>query len=408
MSESHRITWSDEGRVIDLDPTVLDPYRARVMSLERGHEQMRIAYAAAHVVMTPSYEGVRHSATAPGKSEDIASHIDWDTTFAFRRHLASHGFGIAEAMDTAQRFDLGWTGAKRLIEGTAALNLAPGYVAGASSDHVDSVASRSDLIDAVSWQARFILDHDGIPVLLPMAWLVEHDCDEREYVDTYRSIASNVNGPLIVHWLGPMFAPNLDGYFPGDSFHRVMASDPETFVGAKLSLLDAHFEVRVRNELATRGQVILTGDDFDFASLIEGSGPPHRWDRFGHRDLAIGPFSHALLGILDGIAEPAGLALRLLDAGDNESYRAIMQPCEALSQVIFEHPTRSYKVGLAFLSWLNGHQNNAMLVNHAETERSKSHLWRVLELATKAGAITNPKTATTRANQFFVGRAADA
>lgn len=401
MSGSHRIAWTEPDRVIDVDPTVLDPYRAKIESSGTGHPRARLAYAAAHVVMRPSYAGVAHSVESPGRADDIAAHIDWETTFAFRRHLAAHGMGIAEAMDTAQRFELGWSGAQRLIEGTAALKLKRGFVAGASSDHVDHIASRADLIDAVAWQARFILDRGGIPVVLPMAWLVENACDEDAYVETYRAIARDVDGPLIVHWLGSMFAPNLEGYFPGESFHRVMASDPETFVGAKLSLLDAHFEIRVRNELAPRGQVILTGDDFNFASLIEGTGETHRWDTMGSLDLAIGPFSHALLGILDGIAEPAGVALRLLDRGDTEAFRAIMDPCEALSRVIFEAPTQAYKVGLAFLAWINGHQDTFMLVNHAETLRSKEHLWRVVELAARSGAITNAERATQRANTFF-------
>jgi hypothetical protein len=29
--------------------------------------------------------------------------IDWESTLRFREHLWAHGFGVAEAMDTAQR-----------------------------------------------------------------------------------------------------------------------------------------------------------------------------------------------------------------------------------------------------------------------------------------------------------------
>ena len=36
--------------------------------------------------------------------------IDWDATLRFREHLWAHGFGLAEAMDTAQRgMGLAWT-----------------------------------------------------------------------------------------------------------------------------------------------------------------------------------------------------------------------------------------------------------------------------------------------------------
>ena len=45
----------------------------------------RSVYAAAHVAAFPD------------------GSIDWDATLAFREHLWAHGFGVAEAMDTAQR-----------------------------------------------------------------------------------------------------------------------------------------------------------------------------------------------------------------------------------------------------------------------------------------------------------------
>ena len=43
----------------------------------------RRVYAAAHVAATPDGE------------------IDWTATIAFREYLWEHGFGVAEAMDTA-------------------------------------------------------------------------------------------------------------------------------------------------------------------------------------------------------------------------------------------------------------------------------------------------------------------
>ena len=62
----------------------------------------RTAYAAAHVVADPF--GCANTA------------IDWAATLAFRRHLWSHGFAVAEAMDTAQRgMGLDWVAARELI-----------------------------------------------------------------------------------------------------------------------------------------------------------------------------------------------------------------------------------------------------------------------------------------------------
>ena len=58
----------------------------------------------------------------PTPRPDVARRaVDWDATLAFRRHLWSHGLGVAEAMDTAQRgMGLDWAGAAELIRRSAA------------------------------------------------------------------------------------------------------------------------------------------------------------------------------------------------------------------------------------------------------------------------------------------------
>src|SRR5436853_4180078 len=66
----------------------------------------RVAYAAAHVVCDPLSES---SSASP-------AHVDWDATLAYRHHLWSLGFSVAEAMDTAQRgMGLDWTTTQELI-----------------------------------------------------------------------------------------------------------------------------------------------------------------------------------------------------------------------------------------------------------------------------------------------------
>ena len=71
----------------------------------------RVAFAAAHVVADP------RAAVDPW----LDTAIDWDTTLAFRRHLWSHGFGVAEAMDTAQRgMGLDWPTSLELIRRSVA------------------------------------------------------------------------------------------------------------------------------------------------------------------------------------------------------------------------------------------------------------------------------------------------
>ncbi len=362
--------------------------------------------------MRPEYADVAHSVDAPGDASEIADFVDWKATAAFRTRLGSHGFGIAEAMDTAQRFELGWPAADRLIEICGGLGLETGFVAGASTDHLGHPpGSERELVEAVAWQCERIREHGGVAVLLPMVWLLENGYDADGFVKVHERILERVHGPLILHWLGPMFLASLQGYFPGDSFARILALDPTKVRGCKLSLLDDAMELGVRRSIADRDQVVFTGDDFHFGELVLGGDPRDaarelpmpivRVGEFAGRPLTHGDFSHALLGIFDAIARPFGVALELLAQGDVAGYRAIAAPCEALGQHVFEAPTQHYKAGLAFLSWLNGYQDNAMLVNHAERCRDRGHYVRLVELASAAGAIEDADTAAERLQEWM-------
>ena len=69
-----------------------------------------------------------------------------------------------------------------------------------------------------------------------MPWLTRCKYTADQYVEIYAAIIRKSAGPLFMHWLGEMFMPELRGYFPGDSFERVMDVDPAKVRGAKLSL----------------------------------------------------------------------------------------------------------------------------------------------------------------------------
>lgn len=354
----------------------------------------RLCYAAAHVIMKNDYRDVAHSFSSPGAPEEIAQYINWDATMAFRRHLDGCGFGIAEAMDTAQRFSLGWANAQRLIRDCGQLDLSMRFIAGAGVDHLDEVGGIDDLIEGVVFQARLIQESGGDVILLPMAWLTEHKADEHTYIHVYTSIIDALDGPIFLHWLGEMFSPSLAGYFPGDSFFRIMAHNPAKVRGAKISLLDETFECSVRSRLLADKQIVLTGDDFHFASLIAGEGTRSVENTMiGEQNVPLGEFSHALLGVLDAIAEPAARAMQSLASGDVDSFFAQMRPCETLGQSVFQAPTHFYKSGLAFLSWLNGHQDNFMLLNHEERMRPAEYYEEIYTLALKADALRNPSLA---------------
>ena len=349
---------------------------------------VRRLFAAGRVVMADSYSGLAHTPDSPGTPGEIEPHVDWNATRAERQYLMSHGMGIAEAMDTAQRFLLGWTLSKRLIEDTAQLAPPAGFIAGACADHLDHIGSAAELAEGVASQANYIRTSGGLPILLPMPWLVQESCDEDSFVSVYDQVLSQVDGPVLIHWLGQPFLAGMERYFPGKSFQRVMALDREKIAGVKLSLLDPAFECSVRRELIPHGQVVLTGDDLNFPALLEGRAQDVLSSRelAGH-SLACGDFSHGLLGILDAIPRPAALALRALTAGDRELYRTIMEPCAELGALLFSHPTWGYRAGLAHLAWLAGRQSNPMLPNHEESIRGAEYNQRLALLAARAGVF---------------------
>ena len=361
----------------------------------------RLCFGALHVVLRPEY-GSRSPGPAGSRGDgELEDCIDWSATMRLRREMDALGFGVAEAMDTAQRFSLGWDVARRLISETGLLQLTNGFCAGAGTDQSKSIARPADLIEAVVEQCAYISTHGGIPVILPMPWLSEQRASEQDFVDVYGAIIKQVTGPVFLHWLGPMFLPSLGGYFPGNSFERIMALDPSVVRGCKLSLLDSPFEERVRGQLLPREQVVLTGDDYHFGKLILGDGePPTKTTMIGERSVALGDFSHALLGIFDAIAAPAQQAIALLKAGDRQGYEERMARCEALGQFVFQQPTQHYKAGLAFLSWLNGNQDNFMLVDREDLCRDREHYLRCAELARHADCVRDPLIFDQRLAEF--------
>ncbi|MAF64460.1 MAG: hypothetical protein CMJ84_02210 [Planctomycetes bacterium] len=365
----------------------LDAYREKLDRLGPA-APVRRAVAALRVVM-------RDDADGEGRLP-AAEAIDWEATAALRRRADGLGFAIAEAMDTAQRFRIGWPAARKLIESTGALALHHGFVAGAGCDQLEGDCDRDRLVAAVVEQARVIQAAGGEVMILSLPWLTRQRADEDAFVETYAAIFESLQGPLYVHWLGEMFLPELEGNFPQASFERVMALAPRKVRGAKLSLLDADRERGLRRTLAANAQVVFTGDDLHFCDLIRGEGPAERTVDIGGRDLGIGPFSHALLGVFDAIAAPASLALRFLDHGDGERYEELMRPCEELGKWLFRAPTMHYKAGLAFLSWLNGLQGNPRLFAGEERGRDREHLMQAALLAARAGCLDDPDLARER------------
>jgi hypothetical protein len=351
----------------------------------------RIAYAAAHVVADP------WSAKEPW----IDAAVDWDATIAFRRHLWSWGLGVAEAMDTAQRgMGMDWPVSLELIRRTLeAAKDVPGAAVGcgAGTDHLapDPHLGVERVIAAYEEQCTAVEKLGGRIVLMASRAMTACAKSPDDYARVYDRVLSQVREPVIIHWLGEMFDPALAGYW-GNRDHAkamdvcldVIAGNAKKVDGIKVSLLDKDKEIAMRRRLP-KGVRMYTGDDFSFAELIEG-------DPQGHSD--------ALLGIFDAIAPAASGALSALAANDRAAYHDILAPTVPLSRHIFRAPTRFYKTGVVFLSWLNGHQEHFVMVGGQESARSLLHLAELFRLADQAGLLADPALACHRMKQFLATR----
>lgn len=343
----------------------------------------RIAYAAAHVVSDPLRDSNPWNTPA----------IDWDATMAFRHHLWSLGFQIAEAMDTSQRgMGLNWAGAQELIRRSLAeaKTVAGADLAcGAGTDHLDPSEAKSlnDVIKAYETQAEFIEKHGGRFILMASRALARIARSQEDYAKVYNHILANAREKVVLHWLGDMFDPQLKGYWGSDRFEdaldtviSIIEANHEKVEGIKISLLEERYEIALRNRLPD-GILCFTGDDFNYAPLIEGDGNKH---------------SHALLGIFDAVAPQASSALAALADGDNARFRAIIEPTVPLSRKIFEAPTQYYKAGVVFLAWLNGHQSHFTMPAGMQSARSILHYTDIFRLADQANVLDNPDLAVTR------------
>lgn len=343
----------------------------------------RIAYAAAHVVADPLADN----------DPWLDAAVDWERTIAFRHYLWDLGLGVAEAMDTAQRGGgLDWSGARELIR--RALEAAKSrsgarICCGVGTDHLDPGAGVTidDIVRAYEEQIEAIEAMGGKLVVMASRALAAAAKSPDDYAKVYGRILRQVKEPVIIHWLGEMFDPALDGYWGApdhgkamDNCLAILTEHAAKIDGIKMSLLSKEKEIEMRRRLPA-GVRMYTGDDFNYDVLIRG-------DNRGHSD--------ALLGIFDAIAPAASAALQALENGDTDEYNRILAPTIPLSRHIFEAPTYLYKAGIVFLAWLNGHQDHFKMVGNLETARSLPHLAKLLVLAEQAGILKDPELACSR------------
>jgi hypothetical protein len=355
-----------------------------------GPLRSRLAYAAAHVVPKASGDNT------PGRPADI----DWDATLGFRRHAYAWGLGVADAMDTAQRnMGLDAAATRELIARSAEVAREEGgsVVVGVNTDHVDDEQISIDaVIDAYKAQLHFTEEQGAGPVLMASRHLARAARSADDYRRVYREVLSAATTPVVLHWLGTAFDPVLEGYFgssdwrtASDVLIEIIEENIGKVAGVKMSLLDAASEIAVRERLP-EGVRMFTGDDFNYVGLIGDSGP------LSEKSAIRRSHSDALLGAFAALTTSASAAIQALDADDPGRYLEILGPTEALSRQIFAAPTFYYKTGVAFMSWLNGHQPAFQMVGGLHSARSLPHLSRIVELANAARAFERPELAAER------------
>ncbi|SMH44343.1 Protein of unknown function [Rathayibacter oskolensis] len=358
----------------------------------------RVAYAAAHVVP------LVHGENVPGHP----AQVDWEATLAFRHHVWSWGLGVADAMDTAQRnMGLDWPATQELIRRSAAeaASVGASLVVGVNTDQLtEEVVPLTRVIDAYLEQLAFAEDAGAGVVMMASRHLARAASSAADYERAYAAVLARASAPVILHWLGDAFDPALAGYFgssdvteASDTVVRIIENDLASVSGIKMSLLDADAEIALRARLP-RGATLYTGDDFNYVGLIEGGADPDGEVR--HSD--------ALLGAFAAVAPNASAAIQALDRDDTAEYRRLLGPTEALSRQVFAAPTQYYKTGVAFLSWLNGHQQAFSMVGGLHSARSLPHLSEIVRLANEAGALERPELAAARWTQLLALSGVDA
>lgn len=346
----------------------------------------RAVYAAAHVVADPL------RACGPAGLEQI----DWEATLQLRRRLWSLGLGVAESMDTAQRgMGLDWDGARELALRTLIDAKAHGgrVVVGVATDQISTAtADLGQIRDAYLEQIETIESAGGEVVMMASRHLARAAQGPDDYFAVYDEVLTQASGPVILHWLGSMFDPALAGYWGFDepkaameSVVDIIGAHLDKVRGIKVSLLDAALETLLREKIPAPSRVF-TGDDYNYVDMIAGDGTRH---------------SEALLGAFAAVPRFASAAFAKLDAGDTDGFRAILEPTQPLSRLVFAAPTQYYKVGVAWLTYLDGGQQNFRMVAGFETGRSLLHLAELVRVAGRLGLFTDPDIAADRARAYF-------
>lgn len=341
----------------------------------------RTIYAAVHVVANP-FEA---------SASNVSATVDWEATARFRENMWSMGLGVAEAMDTAQRgMGMDWGSVKKLVTRTMKDAKAAGgaVVSGVATDQLPKgIHSLSAIKNAYLEQLEFTESVGATPVIMCSRELASTAKSSEDYLSLYSELIEQSDSKVVLHWLGSMFDPHLEGYWGGNGYLdtrntvlNLIKSHSDKIEGVKMSLLNEEFEIDFRRQLPAHVKMF-TGDDFNYVRLIQGDGKN---------------FSHALLGAFAAISKYASAAIRALDAGDANKYLEILGPTEPLSREIFKAPTYYYKTGIVWLAYLSGMQDHFYMVAGLQNGRSVRDLCELFILGNEIGLFPDPDLALHR------------
>nr|WP_269452087.1 DUF993 family protein [Tessaracoccus coleopterorum] len=133
-------------------------------------------------------------------------------------------------------------------------------VVGVNTDHVeDESLTLAQIVDAYRSQLHFCEEQGAVPVLMASRHLARAATGADDYRRVYGQVLQSASAPVILHWLGTAFDPQLAGYFTGDPADRwgtaaevlldIIEADVDRVSGVKMSLLNAESEVAVRQRL---------------------------------------------------------------------------------------------------------------------------------------------------------------
>jgi hypothetical protein len=366
---------------VQLTEPAAHPHTAPAVSCRR-------VYAAVHVVADPW-----------SAAQDADDGIDREATLEVRRQMWRLGLGVAEAMDTAQRgAGLGWSVVRRLVDSTlaAAAEVGGRTVVGIATDQLPpGPASVDAVIEAYLEQLAYVESRDGTAVMMASRALAATAQGPEDYARVYDAVLGAARRPVVLHWLGEVFDPQLRGYWGTSDLDRaaesvldVITRHAPAVAGIKMSLLDEAAERSLRARLP-QGLRMFTGDDYNYVPLM--------------CDDADGVHSDALLGAFAAVPRYAAAALGRLEAGDEAGFRAVLEPTVPLARLVFAAPTRFYKVGVVWLSYLNGLQSHFRMIGGLESGRSLAHLLAVYEAANAIGYFDDPEQTAYRVRAVLTG-----